>query len=66
MLFGTFEHSSTKKVNHYSSPLSVYFCRSANTDDILVILGQDKFASAEDPGEVAFQVEKVWVHEKFQ
>ena len=33
---------------------------------MIVVLGQDDLNNDEDPGEVAFQVEKYWLHEHFQ
>ena len=43
-----------------------FSCRGIVDKDVLVVLGQDDLNNAADPGEIAFKIEKYWLHEKFQ
>jgi len=47
--------------------LTACHCFGAVKDkDMIVVLGQDDLNNSADPGEVAFQVEKYWLHGDFQ
>ena len=35
-------------------------------EDILVVLGQDDLNTATDPAQIAFKIEKYWLHDQFQ
>ena len=47
-------------------PLVIFTCRGIVNKDILVVLGQDDLNTATDPAQIAFKIEKYWLHDQFQ
>ena len=46
--------------------LVIFTCRGIVNKDILVVLGQDDLNTATDPAQIAFKIEKYWLHDQFQ
>ena len=64
--------NSLLRVTNFNNTASRHTPRHLDTGrgivnkDILVVLGQDDLNTATDPAQIAFKIEKYWLHDQFQ